>query len=123
MALSSIKGDMKELLEEKHNMHLSLGDASNLAQTHKQHGGRLVLWWTPHVCIFLTISSTSDMTTRKAMDLFSFAHIFHPIYGRKWINTNGFNLVAQLDVDVVKSALGALGPNILDELKKDFPNM
>lgn len=58
---------------------------------------------------------------RKALELFGFARIFHPIYGKKWINSEGFNLVEELKVDVVRQVLGALGPNIFKELADDFP--
>ena len=63
---------------------------------------------------------TKTRPFRKAFELFSFARIFHPVYGKMWINTNEFNLVAQLDVEVVKSVLGVQGPNFLEELKNDF---
>lgn len=63
---------------------------------------------------------TKTRPFRKAMQIFSFARFFHPVFAKKWIDSGHLDLAAELEVEVVKRLLGALGPNIFQELKSNF---
>lgn len=58
----------------------------------------------------------------KAVQLFGFARIFHPVHGKRWVNSEkpAFFLQNELNVEVVANVIGALGPNIKAELISDF---
>jgi hypothetical protein len=70
------------------------------------------------------IDMTEDSKVRqfkKACELFAFAQLFHPIYGKKLMEEPGFSLEGILRRETTRGVLEVLGPNILDDLKKDFP--
>ncbi len=61
----------------------------------------------------------------STLQLFAFAGIFHPIYGREWITNSQphevpFSLERELAVEVVVRVLKSLGPSIVKDLKEDF---
>jgi hypothetical protein len=57
---------------------------------------------------------------RKSMELFSFARIFHPVYGRQLLSDPKFNIDTFLAGAHLQVTLSNLGPSILSDLKNDF---
>jgi hypothetical protein len=62
---------------------------------------------------------------QKADELFGFARLFHPVYGREWINGREagvapFSLKEELEKETVAEVLGVLGRDFAKELTADF---
>jgi hypothetical protein len=62
---------------------------------------------------------------KKADELFAFAQLFHPVYGKEWMNGEKsilppFNLKECLQKETVAEVLGVYGRSFVQELTSDF---
>jgi hypothetical protein len=70
--------------------------------------------------LFLGEGSTKSRPYATGLELYKFAEIFHPQYGRKLVKENGFNLNTFLSGTTVQSVLLSRGPTFVNNLKADF---